>query len=116
MHELSLAQALVEEVERIQAREDAEAVLAVTVDIGALSGVDRDSFAFVFPLAAEGTALAGASLTIEETPAEVTCDECGKRSHPELTSVRCVECGSRRVRITDGRDFLLRSVDLHRAR
>jgi hydrogenase nickel insertion protein HypA len=77
MHELSLAHALVDEVERIQVQENAEAVLAITVEIGALSGVDRSSFEFAFPLAVEGSALAAALLTIEETPTDVTCGDGG---------------------------------------
>jgi hydrogenase nickel incorporation protein HypA/HybF len=115
MHELSLAQALVDEVEQIRTREEAEAVVAVTVEIGALSGVDRESFLFAFPLAAEGTALEGALLKVEEAPAEVTCDACGATSQPAVTNLLCGLCESRRVRITHGRDFLIRSVELQKA-
>jgi hydrogenase nickel incorporation protein HypA/HybF len=112
MHELSLAQALVEQVESIRVKEKARTVTAITVNIGALSGVDRSAFEFAFPLAAEGTAAAGASLAIGETPVEVTCDACGARSHPGLDNLRCVPCGADRVRITGGRDFLIQAVDL----
>jgi hydrogenase nickel incorporation protein HypA/HybF len=112
MHELSLAQALAEQVEQIRTREHAASVVSITVEIGALSGVAREPFEFAFPLAVEGTPLAGATLKIEETPAEVTCDACGERSHPGLTDMRCMECGDQRVRITAGRDLLIRSVEL----
>ena len=112
MHELSMAQALVDQVEQIRAKENAREVVSITVDIGALSGVDREAFEFAFPLAAEGTSAAGASLVVERTPAGVTCDQCGEQSQPELTDLRCVPCGSRRVRITVGRDFLIKSVEL----
>jgi len=114
MHELSLAQALVEQVEQIRVREHATAVTSITVNIGALSGVDREPFEFAFPLAIEGTPLAGASLAIEETPAEVTCGACGARSQPEVTRIRCEACGDTNVRITAGRDFLIQSVELRK--
>jgi hydrogenase nickel incorporation protein HypA/HybF len=112
MHELSLAQALVEQVEAIRVREKAEAVLNVTVNIGALSGVNRESFEFAFPLAVEGTALAEARLCVEETPLSVTCSDCGRESKPEVTDPHCSGCGSVRTRITAGREFLIQSVEL----
>jgi len=112
MHELSLAQTLVEQVERIRARENGAAVISVTVNIGALSGVDRSAFEFAFPLVAEGTALAGAALVIEMTPAASTCEHCGEISPLSLDDIRCAKCGSRDVRITAGRDFLIQSVEL----
>ena len=112
MHELSLAQALVDQVEAICEKEHADAVLSVTVNVGALSGVNRESFEFAYPLAAEGTRLKGATLKIEETPVGVTCGECGQRSQPALDDIRCMQCGSRRVEITAGRDFVIQSVEL----
>ena len=115
MHELSLVQALVEQVEQIRTREKAETVSSITVNIGALSGVDRDAFEFAFPLVVEGTAAAGAVLMIAETPAEVTCEQCGERSQPDLDDFHCAKCESRRVRITAGRDFLIQSVELRKA-
>jgi hydrogenase nickel incorporation protein HypA/HybF len=112
MHELSMAQALIEQVEKIQAKENAGAVVSVTVNIGALSGVDREAFEFAFPLAATGTPLAGALLVVRETPAEVTCGQCGQKSQPELDNLCCAACGSRSIQITAGRDFLIQSVEL----
>jgi hydrogenase nickel incorporation protein HypA/HybF len=112
MHELSIAQALVSEVETIRARESAREVTSVTVDIGALSGVDREALEFAFPLAAEGTAMARSALVIREIPAEVTCDGCGRRSAPDLANLCCGACGSGKVRLTAGRDIMIQSVEL----
>ena len=112
MHELSLAMALVEQVERVRDREKADAVVSVTVDIGALSGVSRESFEFAFPIAVEGTALAGAMLMVEETPVGVTCDDCGLQSQPDKVNLLCAKCGSSRIQITAGRDFFVKEVQL----
>jgi hydrogenase nickel incorporation protein HypA/HybF len=113
MHELSLAQALVEQVEAIRVREKADAVVSVTVNIGALSGVDRESFEFAFPLAVEGTPLAGTALGVEDTPLTVTCADCGRESKPDVADPHCAACGSARTRVTAGRDFLIQAVELH---
>lgn len=68
MHELSLALALIDELEKAAQRESATRVTAVNVSIGEFSGVERDPFEFCFPLAAQGTIVEGAALSIEEVP------------------------------------------------
>ena len=112
MHELSLASALVEQVERICAAEKAAGVVSIRLRRGALSGVDRESFEFTFPLVAEGTCAANAKLVFDEVPAELTCDTCGKITVPGKMFLTCGACGSNHVRITGGRDFQIVSVEL----
>lgn len=112
MHELSLAQALVQQVAAIVEREQASRVAALTVSIGALAGVDRDAFEFAYPYAAEDTVLAGAELHVRECPADVLCSTCGRHSSPEVVWLRCVHCGSADIEVVCGRDFLLESVEL----
>ena len=112
MHELSLATALVEQVQRVCEAEQASAVVSIRLRMGALSGVNRESFAFSFPLVAEGTCAAEAKLVFEEVPAELTCDACGKRSARGKMFLTCGACGSNRVRITAGREFQIVSVEL----
>ena len=112
MHELSLATALVEQVQRVCAAEKASAVASIRLRLGALSGVDRESFEFAFPLAAEGTCAADAKLVFDPTPAEITCDTCGVRAVPGKMFLTCNACGSNRVRITAGREFEIVSVEL----
>ena len=112
MHELSLATALVEQVQRVCAAEKASAVESIRLRLGALSGVDRESFEFSFPLVADETCAAGAKLVFDEVPAEITCDACGKCSSPKKMFLQCSACGSTHVRITAGREFQIVSVEL----
>ena len=112
MHELSLASALVEQVQRVCDAEQAASVVSIRLRLGALSGVDRESFEFAFPLAAEGTCAADAKLVFEAVPAEITCDGCGQRTVPGKMFLTCGACGSNRVRVTAGRDFQIVSVEL----
>jgi hydrogenase nickel incorporation protein HypA/HybF len=112
MHELSLATALVEQVQRVCEAEQASAVASIRLRLGALSGVNRESFEFVFPIAAEGTCVEGAKLVFDAAPAEITCDACGVRAVPGKMFLTCNACGSNRVRITAGREFEIVSVEL----
>jgi len=112
MHELSIAQSLIERVEELASREGAERVERVTVRVGALCGVDPEALGFVFPIAAEGTAAGGAQLTIERVPAAVRCRGCGRTCEPVFPFFLCGHCGSDDVEVTAGRELDLASVDV----
>ncbi len=112
MHELSLATALVDQVQTLCTREHATRVVSIRLRHGALSGVNRESFAFSFPLVAEGTCAEHAQLIFDTVPAELTCDACGQRSQPGVRFLTCAHCGATTVRITGGREFTLVNVEV----
>ncbi len=112
MHELSIAQALVDQVRPVAEAQKARRVVSVHVVVGTLSGVDPDALTLAFPLAAEETPLAGAELTIERVAASVRCAACGAVSTPEAPFVYCVKCGSRDVTIETGRELYIRSAEI----
>jgi len=112
MHELSIAQALVEQVEEIVKREGAAGVESVKVSVGGLSGVEPDALDLAFPVATEGTLADGATLVIEKIPAVLTCRSCKQVSHPELAFMICEQCGSTDVELKGGRELLLTAVEL----
>ena len=111
MHELSIAQAIVEQVEQI-AREHTGRILCVTVSVGQLSGVDGEALEFAFPLAAEGTPAAGAKLIIEPVPARALCRSCGREFVPDFLAWVCEHCGASGVEVKGGRDLLIKSVEI----
>ncbi|MGW7356861.1 hydrogenase maturation nickel metallochaperone HypA/HybF [Streptomyces sp. NPDC054802] len=76
MHELSIAAAVVDTAARTARTHGATAVEAVRLRIGELAGVVPDALRFSFELAADGTALAGAELIIDDVSALAACDGC----------------------------------------
>ncbi len=112
MHELSLAEGLVEQLRQTAEAEGATRITSVTVVIGHYSGVEPDAFEFAFPFAAEGTPVEGAELIIDELPVSVECRRCRSVSHPEPIHLVCMACGSGDVVLKGGREFLIRSVEL----
>jgi hydrogenase nickel incorporation protein HypA/HybF len=112
MHELSIAQALIEQAGDVAKQNHARCVTGITVAVGALSGVDHDALKFVFPMAAEGTLAEAASLIVDTVPAQVLCHTCNRVSNPELPSFACRQCGSENIEITGGRELMLKSVDV----
>lgn len=112
MHEMSLACEVVDEVTRLAEAEGAVGVSRVTLELGALSGVERNAFEFAYPAAVEGTALARAELVLEEVAATVLCRMCERRTEPALPVLVCGACGSADVDVVAGRDFIIKSVEL----
>ncbi|NMC63426.1 MAG: hydrogenase maturation nickel metallochaperone HypA [SAR324 cluster bacterium] len=112
MHELSLATSLVSQVEALLKEHKAEKVASISVSIGKLSGIDKGALEFCFPLACEGTALEGSKLLIEEIPVKVRCSDCEKSCEPEIPILMCRFCGSRNVKIIEGREFFLESMEV----
>lgn len=112
MHELSIAQALIEQADDVAKQNRARRVTSITVAVGAISGVDHDALKFVFPMAAEGTVAEEANLIVDTVPAQVLCHACNQVSTPELPSFACLKCGSDKIEITGGRELMLKSVDV----
>jgi hydrogenase nickel incorporation protein HypA/HybF len=112
MHELSLAQSLVEQILSAAKEENATQVLRVVVAIGPYAGVDKKAFEFVFPFAAEGTSVEGAELVIEDVPATIECNLCHVTTRADPTQLVCPHCGSDSVEIKGGHEFLIREVEL----
>jgi Zn finger protein HypA/HybF involved in hydrogenase expression len=69
MHELSLAQGLLGQLEELASTHKAQTILVVRVDIGRQSGIVKDSFCFGFDaLKKEKPLTQNAVLIIHDTP------------------------------------------------
>ena len=106
---MSLVDAACEEADRL----GNVRVAALHLRLGPLSGVVRDALEFSFDLAAEGTAIAGARLEVEEVPVVVFCPECrAERELPGLLSFRCPVCGGEGADVVSGRELELVSMEV----
>lgn len=112
MHELSIAQALVERADTLCREQKAGRVTALSLCVGTLSGVDPEALKAAFPLAAEDGRSSGAELKIEVIEAEVKCRTCGGQSVPEAPFIYCAACGSRDVEIRRGRELYIQSMEV----
>ena len=81
MHELSLAQSLVEQILDLVKEHGAQQVNRVVVTLGPFSGVVRDSFEFGFnALKQDHDSVRGAELVLETPDPVYLCLDCGKVS------------------------------------
>ena len=108
MHELSIAQSI---VDAICTRADGQLVRRVTVRIGTLTAVVPDALRFCFALAVEGTVAEGARLDIEHRLAAGRCRDCGADFALPDPILLC-PCGSADVAVTAGRELQIVSMEV----
>ena len=114
MHELAVCQGLMDQVEQIARRENAERITHILLSIGPLSGVEPRLLADAFPIAAAGSVAEGAELMIDEAAVRVRCLRCGAESAASANRLLCGACGDYRTQLLSGDEMLLTSLELER--
>jgi hydrogenase nickel incorporation protein HypA/HybF len=108
VHELSLANSIVETVEHHAA---GRRVTKVNMTIGALRQVVPDSLEFYFEIASRNTVCEGAGLGQEIVPARARCDACRAEWDLDLPFFLCAACGGPGRPVT-GEQFEVESIEV----
>jgi hydrogenase nickel incorporation protein HypA/HybF len=109
MHELSLAEGIVDVATR---HAGDRRVSRVEVSVGHLRQVVPSALEFAFELLAQGTALEGAELVLEEVPAAGRCRACGWEGRLDGFPLLCRACDGGDVEIVAGEELRVESLDV----
>ena len=112
MHELSIAEAIVRIADGHAAGRQ---VVKVELKVGHLRQVVPSALAFAFELVAEGTAVAGAELVMEEVPARGRCRACGAETQLDGFPLQCAACAGFDLELLQGEELLVDSLELEDA-
>jgi hydrogenase nickel incorporation protein HypA/HybF len=112
MHELSVCQAMLDQVERLALEHGALYAEAIDVEIGTLSGIDPILLANAFLVMREGTRASSAILNALAVQTCVLCIQCGARTHTLPNRLVCGTCSGFRVLVIEGAELRLRNVKL----
>ena len=112
MHELAVAQALVEQVDALIDQHGATQASLIRVRIGPLAGVVPELLAAAFPLAAAGRRMEHAELDCVTAPITVRCRTCGAETEAAMNRLICGACGDWHTQVISGDELLLESVEL----
>ena len=108
MHELSIAQAIVD----VAARHAGDRqVTRVHVRIGRLRQVVAQALAFSFELCAHGTSVDGAELEIEPVAITAACRSCRVESELAGFPLACPACGNLDVEVLHGEELQVESLE-----
>lgn len=112
MHELSVCQGLIRQLDNIAMEQAAHTITKVVLHIGPLSGIEPALLRQAFPLASAGSMAAAADLIIEDLPIRVRCRQCGAESEVQPNRLVCGQCGNWQTQLLGGDEMLLASVEV----
>jgi len=93
VHEYSVVQALMEQVEAVARQRGAASVARVRLAIGEQAGIESALLESAFDLVRTGTLCANATLELRSVPARWSCRGCG-RAIARGALLACPDCGS----------------------
>lgn len=112
MHELSLSQAIVSSITQKAKEDNLSKIKSLTLEIGPLSGVVKDSMEFCFPIASKGTILEDTALNIVECPLKISCSKCNKEAVLEEIFLLCPHCQNQDIDVIQGKEFKIVQMEI----
>jgi hydrogenase nickel incorporation protein HypA/HybF len=111
MHELSIAQNIVDILHDQMEIHNLSKVERVTLKVGALRNVVTESLSFSFTVLTSGSRLEGAHLEVEEVPIRGRCMTCGEEFTVRNWLDDCPLCQGIRVEITSGKELDIIAIE-----
>jgi hydrogenase nickel incorporation protein HypA/HybF len=112
MHELAIAQSIVDVIETRAAECNATHVKGVRLKIGEASGVVTDSLTFCFEmLTSLSPTLAGAQLLIDSVPHRARCRHCAKEFTVTNFIAQCPTCQEWSNEVISGTELQLLEME-----
>ncbi|WP_456393429.1 hydrogenase maturation nickel metallochaperone HypA [Persephonella sp.] len=112
MHEFSVVQSLMGLIERHAQENNAKSVSKVVVKIGKMSGIEPHLLKIAFDTFKEKTICENANLEMVIQDVVALCEDCKKEFIVENNRFVCPFCGGFNLRILDGEDMYLLSLEL----
>lgn len=112
MHEYSIVQNLLDLCEKNAIENECTKITKVVVKVGRLSNVESQLLQSAFDTFKEDTIAAGSQLVIIDQKVVVICNTCSTESVLEANEYSCPSCGVYDVKIIDGQDLLLMSLEM----
>ena len=110
MHELSIAQSIVELAEREARSHHATSIEELELEIGALAGIEFAALDFALESAIKGSLLEDARIVRQIIAGEGRCGDCENLFPVENLLSPCPVCGSYAVKIVKGKELRIKSI------
>jgi hydrogenase nickel incorporation protein HypA/HybF len=112
MHEMSLAEGILQIVEDTARANASAQVRAVVLEIGRLSHVEEQALRFCFDAVTRGSVADGARLDVLATPGRAWCMPCGESVALERLGDACPLCGSYQLQVTHGEEMRVKEIEV----
>ncbi len=112
MHELSIAQSIVDSAREHATLNGGRRVVRIGVRVGEISGVAVEALEFCFGMTVQDTDMNGAALELERIPVRFRCSRCAHEFHPVEFLGQCPTCGSDGATMIAGDELGLSFLEL----
>jgi hydrogenase nickel incorporation protein HypA/HybF len=112
MHEMGIANSILEAVKAEVARYPRSQPRKVGVRIGELQAIDQDALRFCFDAIARETELEGLQLEIELCPRRHRCLACSQEFDVQDYEFKCPQCGEARSECIGGDELALAYLEV----
>ena len=106
MHELYLAESILNIVQEYATQQHFSKVNSISLSFGRLSCIESKSLQFAFEVQAKNTSAENASLNFQILSAVIHCFSCEKDLEVETYSGICPKCGGEEIILTGGTEEL----------
>lgn len=112
MHEMSIAQSLIEIIRQEMAQHNALKLKTARLQIGQMSAIVPDALSFCFAVITEGTEMEGADLIMESVPLRGKCHHCDLEFNIEDYAFLCPSCGGQEIGMMSGQELALIEIEV----
>jgi len=110
MHEMSLAEGILQIVEDHAKSQGFRRVAAVVLEIGQLAGVEVEALRFAFDAVTRDSVADGARLEIIDVPGQGWCLNCSETVPIDQLYDACPRCGAYQVHPSQGIDMRVKEL------
>ncbi len=112
MHEMSLAEGVLQIIEDAAQQQSFSRVKTVWLEIGQLAGVEVEAMRFAFDAVMHDSIARAARLEIIETPGEAWCMQCAATVPVQALYDECPRCGGHQLQVTGGNAMRVKELEV----
>lgn len=112
MHELSITEHLLRTCLQEAKKQGAVRIRTIRLTLGPFSGMEPECIQMYLDLLSEGTIAEGARVEASVLPLKVRCRDCSQESEITRSHIACPLCGSLKLQILSGKEFLIDSLEV----
>ena len=112
MHELSLAESLLQLIEEAAIKQNFTRVRTVWLELGQLTCVEQESLRFYFDVITQDSIAQQAKLEFIAIFGQGVCDHCHRSMFIASYHSICTHCGSYAVKITQGEEMRIKELEV----
>lgn len=112
MHEMSLAEGVLQLIEDAARREKFVRVKTVWLEIGKLSSVEPEALTFCFDAVTRGSVAEGSRLEFVATPGSGWCMQCAVTVPMHELYDACPHCGSYALQVSGGTEMRVKELEV----